>query len=639
MPQDSSRPEPSRPDADSSTEAGESTEESSAGPVARRRWSWWHERTTAFRRTVRTTATVLVTGLVALLFGLTTASFSGSLGPHVAQYSTTLNSEITVDMGPLGALIVDSPLPLGLGADVVVQEIPDELAAGAVNPVEGLTADLSSYSQFLANPEAAIRDAAFGLARDGVGRTVLAWSVLLTLIALGRLASHGVLREAARSAWRQPGVPAVSIGLVVALAAPALMAATSGSGGVGQTSRVLADTPLAEARITGRLGTLVDFYGGYVVDAITENEDFYAEVEANLATAYAADPEPLAPAGTPSPVPTIDPASVEEPEPDDGGATSAPTDEPTTDEEPTDAETSEEATTEETTPDGETATGEEAAADTELVEPDPVTIVLATDLHCNVGMAPVVGSVVELAEADVLLNAGDTVMGGTSVESVCVNAFADGIDSSVPVIVADGNHDSETTADQESARGWTILRGDPVEVAGLTVLGDRDPMLTSLGAPTRPQRDETFEQMSQRLADVACGRAEDGDPIDILLVHNMNAAQATLDAGCAPLAISGHLHRRIGPWQRGLSWQYVSASTAGATKDTPTIGPLQNMATITVIRYDRANDVPMDFRLITFDVDRSVTVEPWQTFPTLVPEPLDLPVPPAGTGPWDAEVE
>ncbi len=596
---------------------------------SRRRFPWWHERTTAFRRTVRTTAAVLVAFVLSVGFGVTTASFTGSLGPHVAQYSVTLNSEITVDMGPLGALIIDSPLPLGVGADVVVQEIPQELSVGSENPVAGLTSDLSSYSQFLANPEAAIRDAANGLVRDAVGRTVLAMSVLLCLIALGRLASHGVLRSAARGALRQPGVPAMAVALVLAVAVPTGVQLTSGSGGVGRTSQVLAGTPLADARITGRLGQLVDFYGGYVVDAITENEEFYAEVEANLREAYATDPEPLAPAGVPAMVPTLDPAATPT---DDAPTDGTPTDGAPTDGAPTDESTGE-ATPSDATSEPSAAAEESTAAE----EPDPVTLAMVTDLHCNVGMATVVGAVVELSGAEAVLNAGDTVMGGTSVESVCVNAFADGIPDGVPVVVADGNHDSETTASQEEARGWTVLRGEPVDVAGVTILGDRDPTLTSLGAPTHPQRDETFAAMGERLAARACEASEVGAPVDILLVHNSNAAQESLFSGCVPLSLNGHLHRRIGPWQRGLGIQYLSASTAGATKDTPTIGPLQNTATMTLIRWDRANDVPMDFRVITFDVDRSVTIGPWQAFPPAPAEPVDLDVPPAGEGPWDTD--
>ncbi|MFV0253722.1 MAG: metallophosphoesterase, partial [Beutenbergiaceae bacterium] len=271
----------------------------------------------------------------------------------------------------------------------------------------------------------------------------------------------------------------------------------------------------------------------------------------------------------------------------------------------------------------------------EPTEPvDPVTMVIVSDLHCNVGMAPVIGAVVELAQADMLLNAGDTVMAGTSVEAACINAFADGVPNGIPVVVANGNHDSDTTADQEAARGWQVLRGEPIEVAGVRILGDTDPTLSSLGAPTSGQRGESVAQMGQRLGEVACG-AQATAGIDLMLVHNPAAATPALQAGCVPMSISGHKHRQVGPWQRGLGIEYVSASTAGAAESSPTIGPLLAPATITVMRWDRANHLPMDFRIVTLGVDHSVDLGPWQAFPPPPSEPVDLPVPEPGQAPWD----
>lgn len=607
-------------------------------PARRRRWPWWHRRSTAFRRSVRTTLAVLGCGVVALVIGVQTASFTGSLGPHVAQYSTTLNDEVAIDMGPLGAIVIDSPLPLNLGVDVQVKEIPVELTSATASPIAGLTSDLASYSAFLAQPELAVREAAQGIVLDALGRTTVVWALLLTTLALGRLASHGVLRSAVRGALRQPGVPAVTIGLVVALVAVPTASALQGSGGAGRPSAVLAGTPLQEARITGRLGLLVDYYGQFVIDAIDENEAFYAQVEDNLRAQYAADAAPLRPAALPPPVATVDPEELETLEPaaapvedatvpvlpadpdlpapeDDGGA----------EEEGTDAA-------------GATGTPEQTTAepaDQDRAAPDPVTMLVVSDLHCNVGMGRVIGAAVELSGADVVLNTGDTVMGGTSVESVCVNSYADGIGDDVPVVVANGNHDSETTADQGRARGWTVLRGEPVEVEGVRFLGDTDPTLTSLGQPTQLVRDEPIPQMGQRLGATACEAREAEDPVDIVLVHNPIAARAALDAGCVPLAVNSHLHRRVGPWQRGYGWQYLAASTSGATSGTSTIGELPDPAQMTVIRWDRANRVPMDFRIITLGVDRSAVLGPWEAFPALSPEPVRVDYPPLGQTPWD----
>lgn len=219
-------------------------------------------------------------------------------------------------------------------------------------------------------------------------------------------------------------------------------------------------------------------------------------------------------------------------------------------------------------------------------------------------------------------------------EAVCVNAFADGIGTDVPVIVSDGNHDSDETSDQERARGWTVLDGETVEVAGIRFLGDSDPTLTSMGAPTHPTRDETVPEMSERMAELVCEEREDEDPVDILMVHQPRAAMDSLRSGCVPLALSGHYHRRIGPWQRGMALQYMSASTAGATHDTPTVGSLQNRATITVMRWDRANHEPMDFRTIYMEPDQSVQLSPWQEFPSPPTERVELEWPEGDADPW-----
>ncbi|MBK5248696.1 MAG: metallophosphoesterase [Actinomycetales bacterium] len=587
-------------------------------PAQRRRFEWWHRLRPLTRRTIRVVLAFVASGVAGIAFGVVTASTEGSLGPHVAEYSTTLNGELTVHMGPLGALIVDSPLPLRLGVDALVKEIPDQLSTPDADPVAGLTADLASYSQFLANPAAAINEAVDGLVADAVGRSVVAWSLLLVLVALGRLAAHGVLRDAARSAWRQQGVPAVSITLALALVALPLIETTRTSGGAGRTSAILAGTPLADARITGRLATIVDYYGGYVVDAINDNSSFYAEVEQNLRTAYDVDAAPLAPTDEPpEDTATTDPAQPGQPAGDaTGGASEVPVDgasgEPTADE-PTHPRTPADAASDAPEP----ADGAD----------EPVTMLLVSDLHCNVGMAPVVGAAVELSGAQILLNAGDTVMGGTSVESFCVTSFADAVPDGVPTLVADGNHDSSLTAEQQREAGWTVLSGEPVEVHGITFLGDTDPTITSLGAPTRPQRDETVLEMGNRLRESACELQEAGDPIDILLIHSPYAGRQVLEAGCAPLSISGHLHRRIGPWQKGYGVQYVTASTAGAGYGTPTIGPLQNPAVMTLIRWDPRTHRPLDYRLIQLQPDTSVSLTPWYAFPEQPQEFVDLPEP------------
>lgn len=606
-----------------------------------RRFAWWHGLRPLTRRAIRVTGVLTLCVLISGLFAVSTATYTGSLGPHVAEYSTRLNGEIRVDMGPLGALVVSSPLPANVGVDVLVREIPDQLTADGADPVEGLTADLNAYSQFLANPQATIDDAARGLIGDAVGRAVVTLCVLMMIIALGRLAAHGVLREAAKGAWRQPGVPFVAPVLAIVLVVLPMTDLTRSFGSEGRTSPVLADTPLAEARVTGRLATIIDHYGGIVVRAVEDNNEFYAQVEENLVAAYAVDTAPLAPPARPSGVGGTDDSGDDEDGTtddsdgsddggvtedgdgsDDGGATdaadgtAAP---PGTDHEPRS-----------------TGTGGARAVDPTgslpFTDPDAdyATFLVISDLHCNVGMAPVIGRAAELGEVDAILNAGDTVMSGTSVESACVNAFADGIDSSFRVVVADGNHDSILTGEQERARGWTVLDGGVVEVAGVRILGDSDPTLTEIGTGTRPERDETVVQMGERLAQQACELRNDDNAVDMLLVHSPHASRPVLHEGCVTMSISGHMHRQIGPLQRGYGVQYVSGSTAGAALGRPTVGPLQSQAAMTVVRWNVTDGIAEHYRLIHAETDRTVSVGPWLNFP-LPPEQFvdpDAPIEP-----------
>ncbi|WP_448072401.1 metallophosphoesterase [Georgenia yuyongxinii] len=517
--------------------------------TVRRRWEWWHRQTPTTRRSVRAALALLATGFVALVVGVSTAGTHSSLGPHEAVYQVTLDRQVTVGLGPLGALIVDSPLPWPLGVDVRVEEIPSDLETAGGNPLTGLLGDLQAYGQLFGEPEAAVADAVDGLVSDALGRTVVAWSVMLAVLAVGRLAAHGRLRDELKAALARPGVAVLAVTAALSAVAALVVPAMEPHRPVGYSPEVLDGTPLAGARITGRLADVVAAYGPVVKNAYLDNERFYDTATVNLVSAYAADPEPHAPAAKPAVTPdgVDDGAPSADDAPPDGRATAddAPPDGRAT------AGVAEDGMT--PPPEGQAAAAEEPGDDAEapameVPEPDPVTLLLVADLHCNVGMARVVGAALEQSRAEVLLDAGDTVVSGTSVESYCVNAFAGAVPDGVPVVVATGNHDSVTTAEQERKAGSTVLGGEVVEVAGLRILGETDPTITAVGAGgTRPERDETIPELETRMAEVACAATDEGGPVDILLTHNPRVGGKTLDRGCARLRLRALApHRRAG---------------------------------------------------------------------------------------------
>ncbi|NTW40483.1 MAG: metallophosphoesterase [Cellulomonadaceae bacterium] len=575
------------------------------------------------RRALRWACIALALVVPSFAWGLTTASAEASLGPHLARYEVTLDHEITVDLGPLGTLVVDSPLPLVLGARVVVQEIPSGFTGlDAASTVTALGSDLESYVRFFGAPQATLDDAVRALVLDAVRRGVLGTLVLAAAVA-GARAVLGPSRrsEIGVTLARHRATIAAGSALVVVVAATLTASdeATAPSADTRLVSSVFDGTPLEGARLTGRLAGVIDTYGGYAVDAYRANEAFYDGAVSALDTAWAErarveDAAALAQKAhdlLTTPDPTT-PPTTQATDPDgEGNDAAAPSGSPG----PTDGEAAPGA------PPAQEQGAEGPVQGADLVDPvDPVVIVLVSDLHCNVGMARIITELVTLSAATVVLNAGDTTIDGTAVESYCVRAFADAVPSSATLVVADGNHDSSQTSAQEQRAGEHVLDGTPIDVGGLRILGDSDPNATRIGGGTQLAGDESANEVGDRLADVACS---DGEGVDILLVHTPAVGDAALRRGCVPAQLSGHIHTRTDPMQVGLGIRYISASTAGARLNQPTVGPLSGTAELTVLRFDPEERRLIDRRLVQVTSEGTVAVGPAVRWPTVDVPPVE----------------
>ncbi|HEY3437828.1 MAG TPA: metallophosphoesterase [Actinotalea sp.] len=564
------------------------------------------------RRVLRWLAVLVAVVLPATAWGVATASAQAGLGPHLARYEVTLDHEVTVDLGPLGTVVIDSPLPLVLGARVVVEEIPRELTAvDGSSTLNAVGSDLQRYVAFFTAPQATLDAAVRALVADAVRRSVLA---SLTLLVLGWLARRalGPTRRRELVTELRPYRVATAGACIVVLLVASTLTGSEPLRAVGtnpaRASAVFDGTPLEGARITGRLAGLIDTYGGKLVDAYRSNESFYngtvaaldaswaerQESDARLEAARAAARGALLPAagtssgGDATPDPTASATAGEPSASPDGSAT--PSEQPTPSPTPT--------------PDP---------------GPPPVTVLVVSDLHCNVGMARVIREVVKLSGAKVVLNAGDSTLTGTAVEQYCVSTFVRAAPRGVRTVISDGNHDSDTTAEQERDAGATVLDGKPIEVEGIRILGDHDPNATRLGIGTSLNGSETLVEEGRRLADTACS---DDSGIDVLLVHNPDVGNATMDLGCAGAQISGHLHKRVGPVVRGGGVRYVNASTAGASLYQVTVGPLHGVAEMTLLRFDPQSRRFIDYRLILARPDGTVSVGLAATWPG-VPTPQE----------------
>lgn len=563
-------------------------------------------------RWARLVLTVLAVVLPAAAFGVGTASTDATLGPHLARYEVTLDGEVTVDLGPLGTLVLDSPAPLDLGVRADVEEIPRELTAlDESSTLEALGADLQRYVQFFAAPRATVDTVVRGLALDALRRTVAAAVVLVaTAWLLARLLGPARRAELGGRLAAVRG-PVAAGSVVVLLTALTLTASAQRTGpdAAAPASPVFDGTPLQGARITGRLAGLIDTYGGQAVQAYRANEAFYDAAAASVDQAWSdrarLDAELAARAQR---------STITVPSPEDG-----PTDGASTDSGPGQGaatrSTPSAATatgTTPTTPTSPTAGVSEAAAEDADSSPAVVAL-LVSDLHCNVGMARVVARVATLAHVDLVLNAGDSTVDGTAVEQYCVESFAAAVPDGVPYVVADGNHDSTQTQVQERGAGAVVLDGSVVDVAGLRILGDSDPNETRVGSGTRPVGEESATETGARLADAACA---DGH-VDLLLVHTPVVGDEALGRGCVRAQVSGHMHTRIGPLVVGRGVRYVSSSSAGATLGMPTVGPLQGTAELTVLRFDPDSGAVLDHRLVRVLRDGGAQVGPALRWPTV----------------------
>ncbi|WP_299035487.1 metallophosphoesterase family protein [uncultured Pseudokineococcus sp.] len=563
-------------------------------------------------------ALVVALGLVSAVYGVTSASAEASLGPHVAQYSVTTDAEVAVDLGPLGALVIDSPLPLHLGVDVVVDEIPRDVTdiGAPTSTVDLLGGDLDRYVQLFTAPQATLDVVQRALVLDAVRGWLLVWGLLVLVAVVARVALGPRRREELAVLGRRHRAvlaAVLAVSLVGAAVVAGLRPQAQRDAASQEASPVFDGTPLEGARITGRLASVVDLVGGYVTEQVRANDEFYARVTAGLERAWAqrsTDDPGLLGASAPSPTAgaPADPGATPT-----GTSPGAPAEAPLPAPAPTTATATAGATAPGAPAPGATAAPSATPSPTPAPSPlrgeDLVTALVVSDVHCNVGMAGPVGRLAELAEVDVVLNAGDTTMNGTAVEQTCVQALAGAL-ADVPVVVADGNHDSAETTDQEEAVGWTVLDGEVVEVAGLRLLGVPDPRSTRLLQGTSSTAGGSAEETAERLVAEACA-----EEVDLLLVHDPSIGATALEEGCAPALVSGHYHVRTDPTQVGEGVRYISSSTAGAALDQLTVGPLNGTAEMTLLRFDAATGDVVSWRLVSATPDAEVAVGPWRTWP------------------------
>ena len=492
-------------------------------------------------------ALLALLGVLSVLAGALTATAHTAVGPHRADLSLIIRPEVRIELGPLGTIAVDSPLPPPLGVQVDIHEVPAATQDG--NLAAQLGSNVAAYAALAAHPEAALAGPRDALIAEILGRSAVIFGLGLHLLAAlwlsGRAQAFAVIKEHLHRPVVAPLAVAVTATVIVVVLAPTLRAPLN----QGRTVAALANTPFANIRVVGQLGPILDAAGGAIAAKVEETDNFYAAVTTEVRQKLS----PPAPSAT-----------------------------------------------------YQTVTAQAEVGPQERTE-DIATILFISDLHCNVALASTIGTIADQIGADLIINGGDTATSGFEAERFCVDMQAAGW-GETPVVVADGNHDSIITGQQEEAAGWNVLRGKPITVAGLTFLGDSDPTLTVIGQGTHAVREESKLDVGERIATASCDQ-----PTDIVVVHDPIAAKAPANKGCAPLWLAGHMHKRIGPTlHSGLGPQvrFVNAATGRGLTENTVIGKMNSDAEMTIIRYDRTHRQVIDLQIIAIRPDATLQVEP-----------------------------
>jgi predicted phosphodiesterase len=189
---------------------------------------------------------------------------------------------------------------------------------------------------------------------------------------------------------------------------------------------------------------------------------------------------------------------------------------------------------------------------------ETVTLLHVSDIHLNPAGFDLMEQVVGQFQVDGVLDTGDIVDWGSPAENQAITAVG-ALD--VPYVFIRGNHDSAVTADRMAALpNVTVLDDSAVEIAGLSVVGARDPRFT----PDKSTGDddagpEVLTRSGERLADLVESLDE---PPDVALVHDPKQAPP-LD-GLAPLVLAGHTHDRDVSELDDGTLLMVQGSTGGA---------------------------------------------------------------------------
>jgi predicted MPP superfamily phosphohydrolase len=193
-----------------------------------------------------------------------------------------------------------------------------------------------------------------------------------------------------------------------------------------------------------------------------------------------------------------------------------------------------------------------------------IRVLHVSDLHLNPAAWPIIRSVVEQFQINIVVDTGDINDWGSEVEASFVASIAL---LKVPYVYVRGNHDSAITQAAVAAQpNAVVLDNRMTTIAGLTIGGIGDPRFTPdkavnpLGTGESMKTIDQVQQAGERLADTIVNSPRS---VDIALVHDPRSAEGL--AGVVPLVLAGHAHERsVKVLDKTKTRLMVQGSTGGA---------------------------------------------------------------------------
>lgn len=239
-----------------------------------------------------------------------------------------------------------------------------------------------------------------------------------------------------------------------------------------------------------------------------------------------------------------------------------------------------------------------------------------SDEHCNIGMDDVHGDVARDFKVALTVDSGDMTMSGLAAEEECIAAEADAIEG--PKAAVMGNHDSPTIAQSARKHGMFVVDNNQItQVGKFKLMGSADVNESTFGTGIHLRGSETVNDEAEKLKIAACAKQP-----DIILQHEPEEAMPAIVAGCAPLAITGHVHNWHKPKVLNTttgSMLFIEGTSGGAKQNTPTVTTLGKEATDTVFGFDRKTHRAVGYYLLKFQPDGAVSISDFIATPQVAP--------------------